>query len=150
MRTHYEIIEGPLDVAEVTARVADPAAGATAAFVGTTRNAFHGKPVEHLVYEAYRPLAERAMEEIGTEIATQWPDVIALGIVHRLGRVEVGEASVVVAVSAPHRAEALAACGYGIDRLKATLPIWKKEVFADGEVWRENVEWDRPEGGDAI
>lgn len=123
---------------ELLEKVADPAAGATASFVGTTRNSFHGKEVRYLEYEAYPEMAERKLGEIGTEVATKWPPVTGVAIAHRVGRVEVGEASVAIAVSAPHRREAIAACAYGIDRLKKVLPVWKKEVFADGEVWREN------------
>lgn len=139
MRETYDITDQPLRVEPLLERVADPAAGASAVFVGTTRNAFAGKAVLHLEYEAYRPLAERTLREIGTEVAHRWPAVTGIAIAHRVGRVEVGEASVVVAVSAPHRREALAACGYAIDRLKAVLPVWKKEQFADGSVWRENA-----------
>lgn len=138
MRTFFEITPAPLAVEPLLERVADPAAGARAVFVGTTRNSFHGKAVLHLEYEAYGPMAERTMHEIGMEIAERWPAVTGLAIAHRVGRVEVGEASVVVAVSAPHRREALAACGHGIDRLKAVLPVWKKEIFQDGSEWREN------------
>lgn len=139
MRAHYEITESPLSIDTLVERVADPTSGAIATFTGTTRNSFEGKEVEYLEYEAYAPLAQQVLEEIGTEIATRWPDVAAVAIAHRVGRVEIGEASVIVAVSAPHRRHALAACAYGIDRLKAVLPVWKKEVFASGEVWRENA-----------
>ncbi len=139
MRTHFEITEAPLSIQDLAQRVAEPSAGAIATFTGTARNSFRGKDVEHLEYEAYVPLAEQALAEIGTEIAHRWPVVTAVAVAHRVGRVEVGEASVIVVVSAPHRREALAACAYGIDRLKAVLPVWKKEVFADGEVWRENT-----------
>lgn len=144
MKTFFELSEDPVDVDSVVEKVRDPSAGGLAVFLGTTRNTFDGKAVDHLEYEAYRPMAEQRLEDIGMEIADRWPDVRALAIRHRLGRVEVGEVSVAVAVSAPHRAEALEACGYGIDRLKALVPIWKKEVFADGEVWRENI----TEGGE--
>ncbi|CAN5273297.1 molybdenum cofactor biosynthesis protein MoaE [soil metagenome] len=139
MRTHFEITEAPLSIQDLTQKVAEPSAGAIATFTGTARNSFRGKDVEHLEYEAYVPLAEQALAEIGTEIADRWPAVTALAVAHRVGRVGVGEASVIVAVSAPHRREALAACAYGIDRLKAVLPVWKKEVFEDGEEWRENT-----------
>ncbi len=138
MRTWFQISETPLSIERVAGAVADPAAGALATFVGTTRNSFAGKAVRYLEYEAYEELAERELEGIGTEIASRWPETIGFAVAHRIGRVEIGEASVVLAVSAPHRGEALAACAYGIDRLKAALPIWKKEVFADGAVWREN------------
>ena len=145
MRTFFEITEKPLDLSRLVQLVADPTAGAVATFTGTTRNSFGGKAVLHLEYEAYGPLAERTMRDIGTEIASTWPMVTGVAIAHRLGRLEVGEPSVMVAISAPHRREALDACAHGIERLKQTLPVWKKEVFEDGEVWRENV----IEGGDA-
>ena len=138
-RTHFQITESPLDLASLVARVADPGAGAVATFTGTARNSFQGKEVLHLEYEAYAPLAEQVMESIGTEIAARWGSVTGVAIAHRVGRLEIGEASVIVAVSAPHRREALDACAHGIERLKEILPVWKKEVFADGEIWRENV-----------
>ncbi|HKY60594.1 MAG TPA: molybdenum cofactor biosynthesis protein MoaE [Gemmatimonadota bacterium] len=138
MRIRFEITEAPLRPETWIGEVTDPSAGAVAAFVGVTRNSFQGKRVRHLEYEAYRPMAERAMERIGTEIANRWPSVTGVAIAHRLGRVEVGEASVVVAISAPHRADALAACGFGIDLLKRELPVWKREVLEGGAVWREN------------
>ena len=140
MRTHYQITESPVDPEALRAAIADPACGAVATFIGVTRNSFRGKEVQYLEYEAYAPMAEREMRMIGTEIAGLWPAVAGVAIAHRVGRVEVGEASVVIAVSAPHRREALAACAHGIERLKATLPVWKKEIFADGSEWRENRE----------
>lgn len=138
MRVHFEITGSPLDLGALVERVRDPAAGAVATFVGTTRNSFGGKEVRHLEYEAYPAMAKRVLEGIGTEVAAEWPAVTGLAVAHRIGRVDVGEPSVVVAVSAPHRREALAACSWAIDRLKEVLPVWKKEVFADGEVWRQN------------
>lgn len=140
MRTHYQITESPVDPEALREAIADPACGAVATFIGVTRNSFRGKEVQYLEYEAYAPMAEREMRMIGTEIAGLWPAVAGVAIAHRVGRVEVGEASVVIAVSAPHRREALAACAHGIERLKATLPVWKKEIFADGSEWRENRE----------
>lgn len=140
MRTHYQITESPVDPEALREAIADPACGAVATFIGVTRNSFRGKEVQYLEYEAYAPMAEREMRVIGMEIAGLWPAVAGVAIAHRVGRVEVGEASVVIAVSAPHRREALAACAHGIERLKATLPVWKKEIFADGSEWRENRE----------
>jgi molybdopterin synthase catalytic subunit len=138
MRTRFEITEVPLRPEALIEAVADPSAGAVATFVGVTRNSFQGRLVRHLEYEAYRPMAERALERIGMEIARRWASVTGVAIAHRLGRVEIGEASVVVAVSAPHRADALAACGFGIDLLKRELPVWKREILEGGAVWREN------------
>jgi molybdopterin synthase catalytic subunit len=139
MHTLYQITDTPIDPEKLRAAIADPGSGAVATFVGVTRNSFAGKEVLHLEYEAYTPMAELEMRNIGTEIAQRWPAVTGVAIAHRVGRVEVGEASVALAVSAPHRDEALAACAHGIERLKATLPVWKKEVFADGSEWRENA-----------
>ncbi len=138
MRTFFEITPDPLDLAALAGKVRDPSAGAVATFTGTTRNSFRGKAVLHLEYEAYAPLARRVLEDIGTELAATWPSLTGVAIAHRVGRVEVGEPSVMIAVSAPHRNEALEACARGIERLKRALPVWKKEVFEDGEVWREN------------
>ena len=138
MRLRVEITETPLRPEAWIDEVEDPSAGAVATFVGMTRNSFQGKRVQYLEYEAYRPMAERALERIGMEIADRWPPVTGVAIAHRVGRVEVGEASVVVAISAPHRAEALAACEFGIGLLKRELPIWKREVLEGGAVWREN------------
>lgn len=147
MRTLYQITEVPIDPEALRTAVADPASGAVASFVGTTRNSFGGRGVLYLEYEAYAPMAELEMQKVGTEIALRWPTVTGVAIAHRIGRVEIGEVSVAVAVSAPHRREALAACAHGIDRLKATLPVWKREVFTDGSEWRENnEEEDRNEG----
>ncbi len=147
MRTLYQITDTPLDLEALRSAVADPASGAVVTFVGVTRNSFAGKAVEHLEYEAYVPMAEREMEKIGMEIARQWPAVTGIAIAHRIGRVEVGEASVTIAISTPHRREALAACAHAIDRLKATLPVWKKEVFEDGSEWRENREEEELDDG---
>ena len=138
MRTLFEITEAPLRPESLIDQVVDPSAGAVATFVGVTRNSFQGKRVHHLEYEAYRPMAERSLERIGMEIANRWPTVTGVAIAHRLGHVLVGEPSVVVAISAPHRADALAACGFGIELLKRELPVWKREVLEGGAVWREN------------
>ncbi|HYO46755.1 MAG TPA: molybdenum cofactor biosynthesis protein MoaE [Gemmatimonadota bacterium] len=139
MRTLYQITEAPIDLEPLRAAVADPTSGAVVTFVGVTRNSFGGRGVQYLEYDAYAPMAELEMRKIGTKIASRWPAVTGVAIAHRVGRVEVGEASVAVAISAPHRRDALAACAHGIDRLKATLPVWKREVFADGSEWRENA-----------
>lgn len=140
MRTLYQITDHPIGLEALHRAVADPAAGALAWFLGVTRNSFRGRTVDHLEYEAYAPMAEREMARVGTEIATRWPSITGIAIAHRVGRVEVGETSVAIVVSAPHRREALAACALGIERLKADLPVWKKEVFTDGSEWRENEE----------
>src|SRR5207244_8415784 len=108
---------------------------AIATFTGTVRDNSRARRVLYLEYEAYRPMAERKLGELAAEVARRWECRIALR--HRLGRLEIGEASVMVAVSSPHRATAFEACRYAIDTLKVTVPIWKKEVWEGGEVWIE-------------
>ena len=110
--------------------------GAIVTFSGVVRNHSGDVATDHLVYEAYPEMAERKMAEIGEEVKQRWP-IGDMAIVHRVGRVEVGEISVVIAVASPHRAEAFEACSYAIDRLKESVPIWKKEVGPDGHYWTE-------------
>ena len=110
--------------------------GAIVTFSGVVRNHSGDVATDHLVYEAYPEMAERKMAEIGEEVKQRWP-IGDMAVVHRVGRVEVGEISVVIAVASPHRAEAFEACSYAIDRLKESVPIWKKEVGPDGHYWTE-------------
>ena len=110
--------------------------GAVAVFAGVVRNHTGAKRTDHLVYEAYPEMAEKKMREIGAEIEERW-GITDTGILHRVGKLEIGEISVLIAVSRPHRAESFAACQYAIDRLKQVVPIWKKEVGEDGESWVE-------------
>jgi molybdopterin synthase catalytic subunit len=130
----FRLVEGPLDAEAVAAEVADDRAGAIATFVGAVRRQSRGREVLHLEYEAYAGMAEAVMAEIAAELDGRH-ELCAVAIAHRVGRVEIGEASVVVAVSAPHRAAALAACAEGIDALKERVPLWKKEVYEGGEEW---------------
>jgi molybdopterin synthase catalytic subunit len=130
----YSITDQPIDTAALLVAVASPAAGASVLFVGTTRDQNEGRAVERLEYEAYQEMAVAEMAKIGREIEQGW-GVLAVAMVHRIGVVPIGEASVAVAVSAPHRDEAFAACRYGIDELKATVPIWKKEHYLGGSLW---------------
>ncbi|MDH7568789.1 MAG: molybdenum cofactor biosynthesis protein MoaE [Armatimonadota bacterium] len=123
----------PVDVGAAVRSVADPGNGATVVFVGTVRNQTAGSAVWHLDYEAYVPLAERQMAHIAAEAAARWAARVA--IEHRVGRVMVGEVSVVVAVAAPHRAEAFEACRFVVEALKERVPIWKKEYGPDGARW---------------
>jgi molybdopterin synthase catalytic subunit len=129
-----KIVKEKIDVDEVIESVRDPGAGGIDVFLGTTRNHADGKKVFALEYEAYDPMALKMMLQIADDIKSKW-NVCKISIVHRTGRVEIGEASVVIAVSSAHRKEAFEACRYAIDTLKKTVPIWKKEFFADGEVW---------------
>ena len=129
-----EIVESKIDVQAVIDSVQDPSAGAIDIFIGTTRNETRGEQVIGLEYEVYTPMALTLMQRIADEVRMKW-DVKKISIVHRVGRVEVGEASVVIAVSAPHRSATFEACRYAIDTLKKSVPIWKKEFFHGGNVW---------------
>lgn len=122
----------PLSLDEVAAAVADPAAGAVCIFTGTVRDHSDAGDVTGLTYEAWHELAEQRLRELADEILERWP-ARRVAIVHRVGSLEVGETSVIVAVSAPHRAEAFEACRHGIERLKEDVPIWKKEGLVSGE-----------------
>jgi molybdopterin synthase catalytic subunit/molybdopterin converting factor small subunit len=133
-RGAFQLSELPLSVEAVLAEVADDEAGAIASFVGTTRRSSRGRQVRWLEYEAYPGMAEQVMEEIGRDLAARY-GLLRVAIHHRVGRVEVGEPSVVIAVSAAHRQPALAACKEAIDALKQRVPLWKKEVYEAGEEW---------------
>jgi len=138
---HIDIRDTALSVDEVTSLVTSPTSGAVSLFVGTTRNNFNGRTVVRLEYEAYVPMARRELANICSSIRQQWPSVENIAMHHRLGLVPICEASVIVAVSSPHRAAALEATTYAIDTLKASVPIWKKEVYQEGEPqWKENTE----------
>jgi MoaE-MoaD fusion protein len=124
----------PLSLDAAVREVADERAGAIATFTGTTRIESRGRRVVHLDYEAYEGMAEKVMAEIADELAQRY-DLCAIAIHHRVGRVGIGETSVAIAVSAPHRDAALAACKEAIDTLKQQVPLWKKEVYEGGEEW---------------
>ncbi|XP_027044796.1 molybdopterin synthase catalytic subunit-like [Pocillopora damicornis] len=129
-----------LHVDQVSEIVGAPSAGAISLFVGTTRDNFEGKTVVRLEYEAYIPMARSEMRKICKQVREKW-DVIKIAIFHRIGVVPIGEASVIIAVSSAHRMNSLEAVQYCIDTLKATVPIWKKEVYEQGEPsWKENSE----------
>jgi molybdopterin synthase catalytic subunit/molybdopterin converting factor small subunit len=133
-RPRFEITEAPLSADDVAARVTNPYSGATLVFVGTVREWTKGRRTILLEYEAYPEMAVAQMERIGQEIEARWPGA-QVAIVHRVGRLAISEASVVIAVATPHRADAFEACRYAIERLKQIVPIWKKEIFEDGEEW---------------
>ena len=128
----------PIDYHTLTDEVRRPGCGAVVTFLGTVRDLTDGRVTTALDYEAYPGMAEKKMAEIEADTRGRWP-VGAIGLVHRLGRLEVGDVSVAVAVSCPHRAEAFEACRHAIDRLKELVPIWKKENWADG-----TTEWVHP------
>jgi molybdopterin synthase catalytic subunit len=130
----FQIVTSPIDVNSVTAAASMPAAGAIVTFVGTTRDHNDGRQVTQLEYEAYPEMAIAEMRKIGDEVRERW-EISEIAIVHRIGVVPIGEASVVIAVSSAHRIAAFEACHFTIDRLKEVVPIWKKEHFEGGEVW---------------
>ncbi len=130
----FAIVERPIDLAALARAVRDAKAGAVVTFVGTTRNENAGRSVRRLEYEAYTAMAVKEMRALAAQAKSRWP-LRKVAMVHRLGVVPVGEASVAIAVSAGHRAEAFEACHWLIDRLKEIVPIWKKEHYRGGEVW---------------
>ena len=125
-----------IPTADLTRRLKNPADGALAVFEGIVRDHSQGRRTLYLEYEAYEPMAVRKMEEIGGEAKRQF-DIDGIGMIHRLGRLEIGETSVAILVSSAHRRAAFQACQYAIDRLKQIVPIWKKEYFEDGAVWAD-------------
>jgi molybdopterin synthase catalytic subunit len=131
----FRVVEHPLSPDALVAEVDDPGAGGIVLFSGVVRNQTDGRPVKFLEYEAHAPMAEAKLREIGRAIRARWTGVRRVAILHRIGRLEIGESSVLIAVSAAHRGDAFEACRYAIDTLKRTVPVWKKEHFEDGEVW---------------
>jgi molybdopterin synthase catalytic subunit len=130
----FRVTEEPLSLEAVVEEVSDESAGAVASFLGTVRRESRGRTVLYLEYEAYAEMAEDVMAQIAADLEQRY-DLWAVAIHHRIGRVEIGEASVAIAVSAAHRQDALAACKDAIDTLKQTVPLWKKEVYEGGEEW---------------
>ena len=137
----FRVTSDPLDLKSVTAIVSSGDCGAVTTFIGLVRNENGGRRVLWLEYEAYAPLAEKAFARIDEEAGERWPSV-GLAIQHRIGRIEIGDASVVIAAASPHRAEAFAACRYAIERIKQIAPIWKHEHFEGGELWIEGATAD--------
>jgi molybdopterin converting factor subunit 1 len=136
-RDIFEIIREPIDIAGLRARLLQGDSGAVVVFDGVARNNTKGRQTLYLEYEGYQPMALRTMEQIGREVHERWP-INRVGIIHRLGRIDITESSVVIVVTSAHRKIAFEACHYAIDRLKKIVPIWKKEYFEDGAVWVEN------------
>ena len=135
------IVREPIDTRALVTRLQRAEDGAVVLFEGVVRNHSGGKATLHLEYEAYEPMALEQMRALAREARRRWP-IDRIGILHRLGRLEIGEASVAIVVTSAHRHPAFEACRYTIDRLKKTVPIWKKEYFADGAVWVDG-EWDK-------
>jgi molybdopterin synthase catalytic subunit len=129
-----KVVDGPIDELALEDEVRTDADGAVIVFRGVARRYSRGRDVVHLEYEAYPEMAEKVMAQIADEIQARW-SVSRVAIVHRTGVLQIGQASVVIAVAAPHRGEAFAAAQYAIDRLKKIVPIWKKEVWSDGSQW---------------
>jgi len=135
---HHDLIEvtdKPLSEERLMNAVGDGGAGGLVLFSGVVREETGGRRVKHLEYEAHASMAAAKMREIAAAMRERWPGVRGIALVHRIGRLEIGESSVMIAVSSPHRAEAFDACRFAIDTLKETVPVWKKEFFEDGEVW---------------
>jgi len=130
-----------LDLPAIVRVVEAPGRGAVVTFLGIVRDHNQGRQVQHLMYEAYEPLAERALARIVDEVGGRWPSV-TLAVHHRIGRLEIGEASVAIAASSAHRADGFAACRYAIERIKQIVPIWKHEYFEGGDVWIEGATAD--------
>lgn len=132
----FELTHDPIDIASVARRVVQPDCGATVTLDGYVRQFTNGRETLHLVYEAYEPMALKEMSKLIDQAKRDF-EISCVGMVHRLGRLEIGETSVVISVAAPHRKAAFEACEWLIRELKRTVPIWKKEVYAGGEVWVE-------------
>lgn len=132
----FELTTDPIDITSVARGVVPPECGATVTLDGYVRKFTKGRETLHLFYEAYEPMALKEMRKL-IDQAKQDFEISNVGMVHRLGKLEIGETSVVISVAAPHRRAAFAACEWLIVELKQTVPIWKKEVYADGEVWVE-------------
>ena len=148
-----DITEGPIDFCALTERARRGDCGAVVLFLGTVRELTAGRRTRFLEYQAYRGMAEKKMAAIEHEVRERWP-VGEVAMVHRLGRLEIGETSVLIVVASAHRAAAFDACRWLIDTLKRTVPIWKKEYFEDGMVWADGepfpAEIPRPQGTSAI
>ena len=136
MSDFTELTTELIDITSVARRVVPPECGATVTLDGYVRQFTKGRETLHLVYEAYEPMAVKEMQKL-VEQAKREFEISNVGIIHRLGKLEIGETSVVISVAAPHRRAAFAACEWLIKELKRTVPIWKKEVYADGEIWIE-------------
>lgn len=139
----FEVRREPLEPEALVAAVRRDESGAVALFYGVVRNENLGRRVQYLEYDAYPEMAVKKMHEVAAEVRARFP-INEIGVLHRIGRLEIGETSLLVAVSSPHRAEAFEACHYAVDRIKQIVPIWKKEVWADGSEWIEGHVPDLP------
>jgi molybdopterin synthase catalytic subunit len=135
----FEVTREPIAKADLEARLLTGAAGAVVTFDGVVREQTKGRRVVTLQYEAYEPMAVKEMRKVGEEIRARWPDVLHIGMIHRFGELQITESSIAIVITSPHRKVAFEACHYAIDRVKQTVPIWKKEIFEDGEAWVEGT-----------
>ncbi|HUF02569.1 MAG TPA: molybdenum cofactor biosynthesis protein MoaE [Aridibacter sp.] len=138
----YELTTEPIDVGENARRIVPQECGATVTLDGYVRRFTNGRETEYLLYDAYEPMAVKEMEKLVAKAKDKF-EISNIGIVHRLGRLEIGETSVVISVAAPHRRAAFEACEWLIKELKSKVPIWKKEVYSDGEVWVEGSKQEK-------
>src|SRR5579875_312414 len=136
-KLRYEISKEPINIQSVIDKVVEREAGAITTFIGTVRELTDGKKTLYLIYEAYETMAVKKLAQIGKEIEERWPKA-KVAITHRIGRLEITDVAVVIAVSTPHRADAYEANRYAIERIKEIVPIWKKEHWEDGEAWVGN------------
>lgn len=147
--TMFWITEKPLEMNDCIEKVIRPEAGAVSTFIGIAREFTKGKRTLHLEYDAYIPMATKQLERIGTEIEEKWPNT-QTSIAHRIGRLEISEIAVSIAVSSPHRDVAFKASRYAIERIKEIVPIWKKEHWEDGTKWigdqKEKISYEKPRG----
>lgn len=134
---NFEISREPINIQSVIDKVVEREAGAITTFIGTVRELTHGKKTLYLIYEAYESMAVKKLEQIGREIEEKWQDA-KVAITHRVGRLDITDVAVVIAVSTPHRADAYEANRYAIERIKEIVPIWKKEHWEDGQEWIGN------------
>ena len=136
----FEVVDGPISLDQVASRVLAPERGGITLFAGTVRGVTGSQQTDYLEYEAYPEMAEASFAQLAAEAQARWPDISAVAVVHRVGRLEVGDVAVVIAVAAGHRANTFDACHYIIDRIKQVSPLWKKEVGPDGAMWIEGPE----------
>jgi len=135
----FKITQTPISVDEVIGTLADPSVGAITTFVGVVRGVTGEKETLYLEYEAYPEMAEGVLAQVGQEVQQRWPEIRQVVVVHRVGRLEIGDTAIVIALSASHRRQVFDALHYAIDRIKTIVPIWKKEVWADGAEWKSEV-----------
>ena len=135
----YQVSPNPISSDEVIAQLADPAVGGIATFVGVVRGVTGEQKTLYLEYEAYPAMAEQTLAQVGQEVQDRWPEIRQVIVVHRTGRLEIGDIAIVIAISASHRHQVFDALHYAIDRIKKIVPIWKKEVWADGAEWKSEA-----------